>query len=228
MSQSHHINRVRLKSVYQSLGELKDKVVFVGGSTVSLYADVPTLDIRPTDDIDVIIEILNYSHRTELESKLFELGFQSDIESGIVCRYKIKGIVVDVMPTTADSIGFSNIWYPIGFKTAIDFPLDEVRIKIMNAPLFIATKLEAFKNRGKDGRTSSDFEDIVYILENRENIWEELSNSLPEVIEYLKEEFRNLSQNPNLFEWIDCHVQFSAAPPTYSILEEIDKFINTI
>lgn len=46
-----------------ALQELRDQVVFVGGSTVSLYADRPVLEIRPTDDIDVIVEILNYRQR---------------------------------------------------------------------------------------------------------------------------------------------------------------------
>jgi hypothetical protein len=34
------------------------------------------------------------------------IGFTNDIDSGIVCRYKIRGIVVDVMPTDDPSIGF--------------------------------------------------------------------------------------------------------------------------
>jgi len=37
--------------------------VFVGGATISLYADKPVMEIRPTDDIDVIIEVLNYYDR---------------------------------------------------------------------------------------------------------------------------------------------------------------------
>lgn len=222
--QNHHTNRVRLKAVYNSLGELKDKVVFVGGSTVSLYADTPTLAIRPTDDIDVIVEILNYNHRTEIEAKLLNMGFQNDMESGIICRYKVHGIIVDIMPTTEESLGFSNIWYPMGFQTAIDYKLDDTVIKILNAPVFIATKLEAFKNRGRDGRMSHDFEDIVYVLENRIKIWEEMSNTNPELKEYLKNEFSKLKQNTSLYEWIDCHVQFDSPPPTNLIIEQIELF----
>lgn len=54
---SHHINITRIKSVYNALGDLKDKVVFVGGATVSLYADSVSEEIRPTEDIDIIVEI---------------------------------------------------------------------------------------------------------------------------------------------------------------------------
>ncbi len=222
----HHKNQVRLKAVHRALAELKDKVVFVGGSTVSLYADVATLNIRPTDDVDVIIEVLDYGNRAELEEKLRAIGFQHDMEPGApVCRYRIQGIIVDIMSTTPESIGFSNKWYPGGFAHAIDHQLDDTTIKILSAPYFIATKLEAFKSRGGDGRTSHDFEDIVYVIENRASIWEELAAADEEVKNYLREEFTKLRAIPYISEWIDCHVIYSSPPPTYYILEEMDRFI---
>lgn len=64
---SHHVNIVRIKAVANALDTLKEKVVFVGGATISLYPDKPVLEVRPTDDVDVIIEILNYKNRVELE-----------------------------------------------------------------------------------------------------------------------------------------------------------------
>jgi hypothetical protein len=59
---SHHVNIVRIKVVANALDTLKEKVVFVGGATISLYPDKPVLEVRPTDDVDVIIEILNYKN----------------------------------------------------------------------------------------------------------------------------------------------------------------------
>lgn len=221
----HHTNRVRIKAVHRHLAELQNKVVFVGGSTVSLYADFQTLSIRPTDDVDVIIELLDYGNRIELEAKLRSIGFQHDIASGIICRYKIENLIVDIMPTTPESIGFSNRWYPAGFAHAVDYLIDDTTVKILSAPYFIATKLEAFKSRGGDGRTSHDFEDIVYVLENRQSVWEEMAAADNEVKSYLREEFTKLRSNPYIFEWIDGNVEFDSPPPTYFILEEIDKFI---
>jgi hypothetical protein len=46
-----------------------------------------------------------------LEEKLLAIGFQNMIDSKIVCRYTINGIIVDIMPTNDTSIGFTNIWY---------------------------------------------------------------------------------------------------------------------
>jgi predicted nucleotidyltransferase len=223
---SHHTNIVRIKAVANALTELKDKVVFVGGSTISLYPDRPVFEVRPTDDVDVIIEILNYVDRMELEEKLRSIGFTHDIESGIICRYKIQGIIVDIMPTNDASIGFTNKWYPDGFANAINHQIDEMlTVKILSAPYYIATKLEAHKSRGNnDGRTSHDFEDIIYVLENRATIWKEMNNAGESIKEYLQSEFLILLENPNLFEWIDAHVERGSPPATYFIMDALQKF----
>lgn len=227
---SHQLNTVRIKAVANALESLKEKVVFVGGATISLYPDQPTSEVRPTDDVDVIIEILNYGNRAELEEKLRSIGFSHDIESGVICRYRILGIIVDIIPTNDPSIGFSNIWYTEGFKNAVDFQIDDqCKVKILSAPYFIATKLEAHKDRGQnDGRTSQDFEDIIYILENRGVIWEEINQSNEVLKNYLITEFRNLIENPNIFEWIDCHVERVSPPATYFIMEELRKLTTTL
>jgi len=146
---SNHTNIVRIKAVNNALQELRDYVVFVGGATISLYADRPVLEVRPTDDIDVIVEILNYKQRQQLEERLREIGFLNDVESGVICRFKIKGITVDIMPTDDPSIGFKNKWYPKGYEDAENYTLDDGQtIRILTAPYYLATKLEAFKGRG--------------------------------------------------------------------------------
>lgn len=224
----HHVNVLRIKAVAHELNTLHEKVVFIGGATVSLYADRPVLEIRPTDDVDVIIEILNYRGRADLEERLMRIGFTNDIDSGIVYRYKIRGIVVDVMPTDDPSIGFLNKWYQAGFENSIVYRIDDhCTINILDTPYFLATKLEAFKGRGKnDGRTSQDFEDIVFVLENRVSIWHELNALEGEISRYLKKEFSELVKNKYLVEWIDCHVGRASPPATYLILEQIKKFIS--
>lgn len=224
---SHHTNIVRIKAVAKALDNLQEKVVFVGGATISLYPDRPVFEVRPTDDVDVIIEILNYADRAELEEKLRSIGFSHDIESGVVCRYRIHGIIVDIMPTNDPSIGFNNIWYQEGFDYAIDHKIDkQSTVKILSAPYFIATKLEAHKDRGQnDGRTSQDFEDIVYVLENRKTIWSEIDKASEPLKSYLQSEFRNLLSKPNLTEWIDCHVERATPPATKSIMEELAKIV---
>lgn len=223
---SHHINVTRIKAVNNALGELKDKVVFVGGATVSLYADSAAEEIRPTEDIDIVVEIWARKDYIEIDEKLRKLGFVNDQASGIICRYKIDGLVVDVMPTQSEILGFTNKWYQPGFENSISYNLPESEIKIFSPPYFLASKLEAFIGRGNyDGRTSKDFEDIVFVLQNRLSIWSELSDSNHEVLEYLKNTFANLMTNPNFEEWVDCHAGFGKISATYYIMEELNKFI---
>jgi predicted nucleotidyltransferase len=223
---NHHDNKVRIKAVARALGKLNEKVVFVGGATISLYPKV-AIEPRQTNDVDVIVEILTYSERAALEEKLREIGFVNVKE--VICRWRIDGIIVDIMPTDDESIGFKNTWYPDAFKNAVDCAVDDCIVKILSAPYFIATKLEAFKSPTRenygDGFASHDFEDIVYILENRDEIWDELKNTQNPLKDYLLSEFTQLLRNPNILDWIDGHVERVSPPATYFILDEMKKFI---
>ncbi len=118
-------------------------------------------------------------------------------------------------------------WYPEGFRNSIDYKIgDDQVVQILSTPYFIATKIEAFKGRGEmDGRTSHDFEDIIYVLENRDGIWDELDNAHLELKKYLQNEFKLLLSHPHVFEWIDSHVERGSPPATYTIMDEIAKFI---
>lgn len=89
---SHHINVTRIKAVNNALGELRDEVVFVGSATVSLYADTASQENRPTEDIDIVVEIWAHKDYFEIDDRLRKLGFINDQESGIICRYGVDGL----------------------------------------------------------------------------------------------------------------------------------------
>jgi predicted nucleotidyltransferase len=205
-----HENLIRIKAVSQALQGLNQQYVFVGGATVSLYANNPLLatEIRPTDDVDVVVELISYKGYAALDEKLRSLGFKNDMVSGVICRYSIQGIIVDVMPTDPAVIGFSNRWYPEGFQNAVAFKLDEkTTINIFSLPYFVASKWEAFKGRGRnDYRTSKDFEDLVYILENAANFEEQLQNSPAHLLGYLKEEFKPILFRDDFEEGLYGHL----------------------
>jgi predicted nucleotidyltransferase len=206
---SHRENITRIKAVYNALEELAHDVVFVGGATVSLYTDRPATEVRPTDDIDILVELAHYSGYAAVEEKLREKGFVNDVESGVICRYNIQGIIVDVMATSDKIFGFANRWYEEAFQHAEEVAIDkDYNIRIFSAPYFIATKLEAFKDRGdNDGRLSSDFEDIVYVLNNRSTIWQEMGAANKNLRKYLKNEFARLLANPYIDEWIGSNLE---------------------
>ena len=225
---NHLQNITRIKAVYNALGELALKTIFAGGAVVSLYADRPYDDTRPTDDIDIVLELIDYNGYAAIEEKLRKKGFVNDIESKIICRYKINGIVVDVMPISEKVLGFSNKWYAPGFNKAIDFEIDKQHIvKIFPAAYFIASKLEAFKSRGKnDGRTSSDFEDIVFVLNNRNTIWKELQESDEIVKQFLTREFSKLLSGNYIDEWIAVHLVYNDRQRGSFITGNLKEFVS--
>jgi len=223
----HRVNIERIRSVFDALGKLAQECVFVGGATVSLYADRIAEEVRPTDDVDILVEIGSLMDFTKLEEKIRDLGFQNDMQAKFIGRYKLRDIIIDLMPTDVKILGFSNKWYSEGFKKAIHYSLDKTRIiKILEPPYFLATKIEAFKNRGNDdGRTSSDFEDMVFVLENRDAVWEEISSSNDNIKQYLRNEFLNFLKIPYFEEWIEVHTVPYSSSTTY-IVENIKEFLD--
>ena len=75
---SHRENLLRIKAVNTALEELADEVVYVDGATVSLYIDRLAEEVRPTDDIDILIELINYQGYAAVEDKLRQKGFVND------------------------------------------------------------------------------------------------------------------------------------------------------
>lgn len=224
---SHQTNITRIRAVSNALGKLKDKVVFVGGATVSLYADRAATEARPTDDVDIVVEIASRWKYAELEEQLRKIGFKNDNSGKFLGRYLMPGIILDVMPIDESILGFSNLWYEEGFKKAVDYTIDDQHtVKIFTAPYFIASKIDAFNNRGNgDGRTSTDFEDIVYVLENRFSIWNEMKSVDDKVRNYLLEQFKLLYNNKYIEEWIGSNSSSYSPPSTGYILEEMADFI---
>lgn len=224
---SHLQNIARIKTVYAALEELGPEVVFVGGATVSLYTDRPASETRPTEDVDILIELLNYSGYAAVEEKLRSKGFVNDMDSGVICRYRVQGVVVDVMPTREEILGFANRWYPEGYASSYQTDLGEGSvIRLFQPPYFLATKMEAFLDRGKgDGRLSTDFEDIVYILNNRNAIWDEMRAAPPELKNFLQQQFGDLLENGYLYEWVSAHLEYAEQRRTSTIIWGLEDFV---
>ena len=99
-----------LETVARRLEELIDDVVFVGGATTSLLVtDAAVIEIRPTIDIDLIVDITSLPKYAGLEKRLRRKGFTNVVElDAPICRWRVEGILVDVMPSLPDILGFSN------------------------------------------------------------------------------------------------------------------------
>lgn len=225
MNQDNNI--VRIRAVYNHLGPLRDHVVFVGGATVAMYADRQSEEVRPTDDVDILVEILSQAEFAMIEQQLRDLGFKTDISARFVGRFLLEGLIVDVLPTSEQILGFSNPWYTEGYAASIPYVLDDRHtVQIFPVVYFIASKIAAFENRGNnDGRTSSDFEDIIYVFENRISVWDEIAAAPDAVKKYLKERLNVYLQAGNLEEWVSAHAGFGPHAAGPFIVSGIVDFI---
>jgi len=103
------VNIETVKKVARGLSPLLDRLVFAGGAVIELYADDPAASpLRPTTDIDIVVELTGYGKYAELVEQLAKLGFHHDTESIVACRYKFQGITVDIMPTDKKYWGFQT------------------------------------------------------------------------------------------------------------------------
>jgi len=102
-----------LQIVAKGLGNLKSDMVFIGGAVAELYASNPAAsEIRPTMDVDCVVELSSRIANAKLEKNLRTKGFANDISKDApICRWIYKHIKVDIMPTNPNVLGFSNIWY---------------------------------------------------------------------------------------------------------------------
>lgn len=200
----------------RGLGPLKDEVVFVGGATVELYlAGQSALRVRATDDVDCVVEVAARSGYHRLEEKLRGLGFRNSKEAGApICRWEYGGILVDVMPLDGSVLGFSNRWYPEGFERAGTAKLPGGQeIRIFTLPYFVASKLEAFKGRGRgDFMGSSDMEDIVTLIDGAEGFGEEVEQAPASVKRYLRDSFRELLTDGRFLDGLQGHLPPAAGP----------------
>ena len=159
--------------------------------------------------MDIIVEVLSKSDYYQLEETLRSLGFtQSMEEDAPLCRWVINDTKVDVMPTDEKILGFTNKWYSPAIKNATEISLEEgLEIRIVTAPYFLATKIEAFYGRGKgDYMASHDMEDIITIIDGRLELIDEVKDSETDLRSFLAEKFRYFLKTEAFLEALLGHL----------------------
>jgi hypothetical protein len=125
-------------------------------------------------------------------------------------------------------LGPANRWYKLGFENLWTVMAKDQLINILSAPCWLATKFEAFNNRGKDYRTSHDMEDIIYVLDNRLDIVSEIEKDNSNIRKFLKEQLQAIVQKELLREVIMAHIHplmLEERMPT--VEEKIAQIIST-
>ena len=188
-----------LRRIAEALGELREQVVFVGGAVAGLLVTDPLAgSVRATRDVDAVVNA-NRAMFHHIEEALARRGFSRDVSSEVICRWvhKASGVLFDLMPVQPEVLGFSNRWYPYAVQTATPVNLgDGVTIRLVSAVAFVATKLEAFASRGgSDFLSSHDLEDVLNIIDGREELAEEMAAAPTELRQAVAATFAGLLAN---------------------------------
>ena len=118
---------------------------------------------------------------------------------------------VHVMPTREEILGFANRWYLEAMRHAVRVPLSPepgaLTIRLITAPCFIATKIEAFSDRGHgDSLASHDFEDLVAVMDGRPSWPEEVLNCGADLRRYLTARFASWLDDPDFHAALPGHL----------------------
>lgn len=178
-------NLEQLERAASVLAPLLDELTLVGGCVTGLLIEDPAAAAaRPTYDIDFVVDAATYVELHRFTERLRKLGLEPASEPGSpICRLRLGKLILDVMPVGEQALGFSNRWYRSAVRNRVLKILPSgARLHHIDAPHFLATKLEAFQSRGGgDAITSHDLEDLVRVVDGRDALTRELENAPAEL-----------------------------------------------
>jgi hypothetical protein len=196
-----------LEHAAQTLEPVLSEVVFLGGASIVLWiTDLAAPAPRPTKDVDVVVEVTSRTAFHAFEERVRSLGFNEDQEDGIICRWRHRDsdLILDAMPADASILGFENRWQGASIPHSVERVLPSgARIRAAPPPYLLATKIEAFKGRGRDDfLRSRDFGDVIALIDGREELPGEVQASDPDVRAYLASELKRLGAHARFREGV--------------------------
>jgi len=169
----------RLERAAAALDVVELPMVFVGGATMPLYVEGDVGEVlRETRDIDVMVEAASYTEFAALEGRLRVAGFRQDMaEKGPRCRWFKGDEQYDIVDVRTDYPG--DRWArPTGAGIEHRALPSGRTIPVLSPGRFLAAKIAALSDRGgAHWYESSDFEDIVLLLESHPQLQPWLANT---------------------------------------------------
>lgn len=218
--QRHHI-----EVVARALGELNDRVVFVGGAATGLYVS-GTLDedVRSTMDIDLTVEIASMSDLEALRQTLELKGFKQSMHDNVMCRFRLGDLLVDVMSTVEMGWAPTNRWFAQGFSHRRRVELEGLGVYVLPIPYYVASKFDAYLSRGENNpRTSHDFEDIVWLFDQVPEGLSEFEHAPAELTDFLAPFFELMCTDAQWREAVLVHLPYTTRNERFDNLISILK-----
>ena len=159
--------------------------------------------------MDLIVDAISLVDYYDIESSLRAIGFkQGEDDDGVICRWTIENVILDLMPTDKAILGFSNPWYKSAYANAQLTQLPNgLTVRHVTAPYFIATKIEAFSGRGGgDFMMSHDMEDIVSVVDGRAELIGEISACDEGLKSFVSNQFKVWQKNEDFYDALSGHL----------------------
>jgi len=193
-------SRRAIKLIHQAIEVARDRFVdgpfvFIGGGLVPiLLTDPAAAPARPTKDVDVVHEIASMGESSYIRQLLLSAGFTDTIAPDKPgCALFFGEWRVDFLTTSPDGAS-GNRWFSSVVEDPVEEVVDGVAIWRASTPSWIATKLEAWGNRGRllSGAPDyyhQDLEDVIAVLDGRPEAGNEITEGLESVRNFIMSTF---------------------------------------
>jgi hypothetical protein len=194
-----HPSVQRLARVARALGPLNARLVFIGGAVAPILQTTPPFSsARVTKDVDGVAATTSASDHAVLQDALRARGFREGTTEAHAHRWIAPdGSLFDLVPA-GDHLGASGqLWDQLAIQTATELQLEaDLRIRHVNAPVFLALKFAAYLDRGaSDPFNSHDLEDIIGVIASRPAIEGEVQDAPDSVRRFVREQLVRLGQH---------------------------------
>ncbi len=136
------INRGIIKKIASALGELNERVIYVGGAIVGLYIDDPAADdVRPTKNVDISVSVATIAELEKIREGLTKKGFIQTAEDDVTCRFRYEDVKVYVMNTRDIGWAPANPWFAPGFENRLRIEIENQYIFIIPFPYFFSDQI---------------------------------------------------------------------------------------
>lgn len=206
-------SRKAIKAIHTAIQKVRrDKFVFIGGGLVPLLiTDPAAAPARPTKDVDVVFKVATLGEYSYIRQDLLRAGFEDDILiDKPLCALYFGEWRVDFLCSSPGIIDGGNSWFASVLEDPVQECLDDTVIWRASAPSWIATKLEAWSNRGRLPSGAPDYyhqdiEDILAVIDGRPEIVREMGVALEPVKAFLGQIFGLMIGNADFLSALPGH-----------------------
>jgi len=210
MSSQRASAREAIATIGHALAGQSQPVMFVGGTVTALYPLEGGMALRPTLDVDCVVDLATTAEYYAFAGRLRALGFRDCTdENAPLCRLVYADIRVDIVATSATGIGPTNPWYRDAFAEAAVHSLEgDIEVRAITPLYFVATKLEAFRGRGGgDYQASHDLEDILTVLSGLPGLREQVATEGTTVAAFARAGLVGLAAKEAFIDAVPAHFE---------------------